>query len=380
MKVRTALVGINGYAEVHLEHLKTLAEAGRIELTAAVILPHERTPENTAWFHSVGCGIYDSLDEMFKRCPHKPDLVCLPVGIPAHEPLTVCCLAHGANVLVEKPAAGSLAAVDRMRRAEADSGGCFAAVGFQHIYARELQHIKRYLLSGRPGTLKSVAAMGIWPRNTAYYTRNGWAGKIKTASGDFILDSPVNNAFAHYLNLSLFLAGETFGQSAHPIRLEGQLYRARKDIEYFDTCGIQLRTESGGIVSAYFSHASDEVIHPLIRIECQNGSVRMDFGTGRWTISGAEGTLQEEGTLSMPQPDMFSDVVEKVSDRKTFTCGLDIAREHTFCTEWLYRHCTPEDVPSRLLTVQADDGQAVIRDLPKTFMDCFEKSGKLVLE
>ena len=220
MKVKTALVGINGYAQSHLNQLKQLVESGQIEFPAAVVLPRERTPENMAYFESIGCEVFDSLDEMFGRCARKPELVCLPTGISSHEPLTKCCLEHGANVLVEKPAAGSLEAVDRMRRAEAESG-CFVAVGFQHIYSREFRKIKKELVSGRLGALKSIAVMGIWPRADAYYSRNNWTGRIRTASGEQVLDSPANNAFAHYLNLPLFFAGETFECSAHPVTVEG---------------------------------------------------------------------------------------------------------------------------------------------------------------
>lgn len=377
MKVKTALVGINGYAQVHLNQLKPLVESGKIELSAAVILPRERTPENMAYFRSVGCEVFDSLDEMFGRCARKPELVCLPTGISSHEPLTECCLAHGANVLVEKPAAGSLEAVDRMRRAETESG-CFVAVGFQHIYSREFRKIKKDLVSGRLGALKSIAVMGIWPRPDAYYSRNNWAGRIKTDSGEQVLDSPANNAFAHYLNLPLFFAGETFECSAHPVKVEGQLYRARKSIEYFDTCGIQLKTARGAAICACFSHASNENRNPVIHIQCEKGSVRIDFNAGRWGMYDCTGAVTEEGEISMPHPDMFRDVLAKVSDRSVFTCTLDIAREHTFCIEELHKHFIPQDVPEHLLSVEAENGQVVIRGLEHTFNECFETGGKLV--
>ncbi len=377
MKVRTALVGINGYAQVHLNQLKPLAESGGIELSAAVVLPRERTPENMAYFESAGCEVFDSLDEMFGHCARKPELVCLPTGISSHEPLTKCCLEHGANVLVEKPAAGSLEAVDRMRRAEAESD-CFVAVGFQHIHSREFRKIKKDLLSGRLGRLKAIAVMGIWPRADAYYSRNNWAGRIRTASGEQVLDSPANNAFAHYLNLPLFFAGETFERSAHPVWIEGQLYRARKSIEYFDTCGIRLKTAGGTAVCAYFSHASNTVRNPVIRIQCEAGSVLIDFNTGRWGMSDGAGAVLDEGEISVPHPDMFRDVLAKVSDRSVFTCTLDIAREHTFCIEELHRHCIPQDVPEHLLSVEAENGQVVIRGLEHTFDECFESGGKLV--
>ncbi len=380
MKVRTALVGINGYAGVHLQHLKNMEKDGRVEMTAAVILPHERTPENTAWFQSVGCGIYDSLDDMFRQSPEKPQLVCLPIGIPSHEPLTVKCLENGANVLLEKPAAGSLEAVDHMRRAEAESNGCFVALGFQHVYSRDIQRIKRILLSEELGKLESVSVMGIWPRGKIYYTRNAWAGKIRTPAGDIVLDSPINNAFAHYLNVSLFLAGDTFEKSAHPDELEGQLYRARTDIEYFDTCGLQAKTTNGVALRACFSHASDITVHPLLALKCKNGTLRIDFGNSRWNITGNDGSIQKDELMTSLHADMFSDIVSKVSDRSVFSCSLDIAREHTFCIEWLYRNCIQKDVSPSLVEYRKDMEQTVIRDLPRLFREYHENSGPLVLE
>ena len=150
MKPKTALVGINGYAQAHLRCLQLLVESAEIELSAAVILPKEQTSENLGYFKSIGCRVFDSVDDMFLHAGKLLDLVCLPVGISSHEPLTKCCLSHGVNVLVEKPAASSIAAVDRMIAAEVQSG-CFVAVGYQHIYSRTFQKIKRDLLAGRFG-------------------------------------------------------------------------------------------------------------------------------------------------------------------------------------------------------------------------------------
>lgn len=220
--------------------------------------------------------------------------------------------------------------------------------------------------------------MGIWPRADAYYSRNNWTGRIRTASGEQVLDSPANNAFAHYLNLPLFFAGETFECSAHPVTVEGQLYRARKSIEYFDTCGIQLKTARGVAICAYFSHASNKTHNPVIRILCENGSARIDFNTGKWGMYDGAGVVLEEGEISMPHPDMFRDVLAKVSDRSVFTCTLDIAREHTFCIEELHKRSAVQDVPEHLLSVEAENGQVVIRGLEHAFNGCFETGGKLV--
>lgn len=377
MKINAALVGINGYARVHLNTLKGLMKSGEAALSAAVVLPRERTPEDMDYFRSLGCEVFDSVDDLLAKRADSLDLICLPTGIASHEPLTATCLAHGVNVLVEKPAAGSLAAVDRMRRAEAASS-CFVAVGFQHIYSREFQKIKKELAAGRYGKLKSIAVMGIWPRGDAYYARNNWAGKIRTAAGDLVLDSPANNAFAHYLNLPLFLAGRHFACSAHPIELDGQLYRARRSIEYFDTCAIRLRTEDGVVIRACFSHASNQTVQPGIRIQCTEALILIDFSDNTCRICDGNGALRETLEISSPHPDMFRDVAAKVSDRSVFTCTLDIAREHTWCMDELYRRFVPRDVPQNLISVEKESGQVVIRGLEESFRAFFETGAGLV--
>ena len=105
---------------------------------------------------------------------------------------------------------------------------------------------------------------------------------------------------------------------------------------------------------------------------------RIDFNAGKWGMYDCTGAVTEEGEISMPHPDMFRDVLAKVSDRSVFTCTLDIAREHTFCIEELHKHFIPQDVPEHLLSVEAENGQVVIRGLEHTFNECFETGGKLV--
>jgi len=45
-----------------------------------------------------------------------------------------------------------------------------------------------------------------WQRDENYYRRSGWAGKIKDKKGNWILDSPANNAMAHFLRRFLALS------------------------------------------------------------------------------------------------------------------------------------------------------------------------------
>lgn len=166
-KVRIGLIGVSGYGYNHFERIIRLVRLGVAEFSAAVVINPEEAAAQIGQLREFGTRIYSSADAMFVELRGKLDLVCIPTGIAFHEPLTVQALENGANVLVEKPAAGSVAAIRRMMEAEKKSGK-FVAVGFQHIYGREIQFLKQYLLTGRIGRVESIVCKGLWPRADQY--------------------------------------------------------------------------------------------------------------------------------------------------------------------------------------------------------------------
>ena len=76
-----------------------------------------------------GIPIYASLRQMLAQAREGIDVVCLPLGIALHPPMTIAALEAGCHVVVEKPAAGSVQDVDAML-ATRDRSGRLCAVGF----------------------------------------------------------------------------------------------------------------------------------------------------------------------------------------------------------------------------------------------------------
>ena len=161
MKIRVAIIGISGYGLVHFEHIRKLADQGKVELAAAVVINPDQVQKQLEILKNYNTKIYASPQEMYADFSGKLDLVCIPTGIAFHEPMTIEALRNGASVLVEKPAAGSVADIEKMQKAEKEAKGKFVAVGFQHTYARELQFIKRYLLTGRLGAIRNITVKGL---------------------------------------------------------------------------------------------------------------------------------------------------------------------------------------------------------------------------
>lgn len=369
-KIKVALIGISGYGKVHFNQVKQLVECGLAEIAAAVVINPDQVQDELAVLRQMGTAVYSSTDAMFADFAGKLDLVCVPTGIAFHEPMTVQALSNGANVLVEKPAAGSSAAIRRMMEAEQRSGK-FVAVGFQHMYAREIQFIKHYLVTGRLGKVKKIVCKGLWPRADQYYGRNNWAGRIAAADGTPILDSPINNAFAHYLNIQLFLAGETFETSAHAVAVEGELYRARKTIETFDTCALRFTTKSGVLLQIMLTHTVARNGSPTIRVECENGTVYWKVDSS-WNICAADGSLLYSGVVEAPHRDMFMDMVRRISGEQAFRCSLSMALEHTHCIELMTGKLTPREL-NESVTCLEPNGQYVLDRVEEVFDEGYRR-------
>jgi len=79
-------------------------------------------------------------------------------------------------------------------------------VGFQDAYTQTTAKLKSRILAGEWGVIRSVRVIGAWPRPASYYQRNSWAGRIRVGES-WVLDSPISNGLAHFLNLALYLAG-----------------------------------------------------------------------------------------------------------------------------------------------------------------------------
>ncbi len=132
------------------------------------------------------------------------DVLTVPIGIHHHVPVSVTALQAGLHVYCEKPVAATVQDVDTLIDAQARPGRQ-VAVGYQHICSNAMQQLKQRVVSGRLGQLHTATMLCGWPRSKQYYSRNEWTGKLRIGR-DWILDSPANNAHAHYV-LNLLFAG-----------------------------------------------------------------------------------------------------------------------------------------------------------------------------
>jgi len=165
-----------------------------------------------------------------------------------------------------------------------------------------------------------------------------------------VRDSPLQNAFAHFLNLGLFLGGQSFGDWREAVAVDGRLYRAREGIETFDTCSLRFTLEGGMPLDLHLSHACAETLDPRVRIETEAG--RIEWGIG-WMRETRQGHETFRGDIPLPHADMFADAVAWTRAPETFMCSLDAAG-HALRAVEKAAELDILPVPARELRVEAD--------------------------
>jgi len=324
-----AIIGVSGFGATHYEDLLEYAAAGGVRLAAATIINQEEESKKCGELRRLGCEIFGDYRAMFGAWRGRLNLCVIPTGIHQHAPMTLAALEAGSHVLVEKPAAGSIQEVDAMIQAEKQTGK-FVAVGFQHIYLPEVRAMKQALLDGLIGEIRAIKCFGLWPRSDSYYTRNRWAGRLRIG-GNWVLDAPFNNGFAHFLNLMGFLAGTEIDGSATPERLQAELYRAR-EIESADTACLRVETETGVPLLLWLTHSCREEFGPVIEVRGSRGALTWsENGILHRTPSGEILPFRTASDHTAKRRHLFDAVLGRARGDGNFICGLPIARNQTLC-------------------------------------------------
>ena len=344
--VRFAVVGAGGFARTHLRAISHLEQEGTAELAAVVIRRPGHYAEQVSELQERGVRIHDSLDSLLSAggC----DIVCLPTGIHLHVPQTEACLRSGNHVVCEKPLAPRIQDADRMVSAAHDSDR-HVIIGYQAVFTHAIQTIKARILQGRIGRVSRICVKGGWPRDDAYYARNAWAGRLRDGE-EWVLDSPINNAFAHDVNNPLDLCGPSPHESATPASVQAELYHARK-IESPDTASLRILTTEGVEIVIALSHVTSETLDPSFVIHGENGTARSTPRGGATTITyhdGTEESFDNGGVNATPLP--FYNAVEAFHGQADVLCTPDNARAQTLCINGAHESCPSiADIPDALI-------------------------------
>jgi len=354
--LRFTVIGLGGYGLIHIEAVRWLASLGLGRLAGVVALEADRQarPEVARALQQDGVILYDSVKQFLKDGIEATDVLTVPIGIHAHVPVSSAALKAGLDVYCEKPVAATIQEVDALLETEKDTGNT-VAIGFQHIFSNSMRQIKKRIVDGRLGPVRHLELFCGWPRSLAYYSRNEWTGRLKLGK-DWILDSPANNANAHYVMNALYLSSPLAGIAAVPARIHAELYRGN-DIEGPDTVQMRIGCTEGAEIHIILTHANWYVNGPRMTMHCEHGTAYWQTDLGKTLIRYTSGRTEEFNNLVHEQWrfEGFRDLVEAIREGRPSLCPTRLARAHTLAINAMHESCTQVvAVPPEYLSDEED--------------------------
>jgi predicted dehydrogenase len=369
--VRIALVGVAGHGEVYLRELLDHPADSDFCIVGGIDPAAEKSGR-VADLRERGIPLFESL-EAFYDSGGDADLVMIVSPIHFHRSHTELALANGASVLCEKPLCVTIQDAHAMAAAEKAADG-FVAVGYQWSYSTAIQALKADVMSGALGRPIEARTLCCWPRPASYYGRNTWAGALKTRDDEWVLDSPINNATAHYLHNMFYVLGESRETSAVPREVTAELYRAN-DITNYDTGMLRTRTASGVDVLYLASHAVPATIGPLVHFRFENADV---YAGPVWEhhfyARFKDGRIKHYGTAEDGVPRKIWGCIDAVRSGDAPACGIAAAMSHTLCMNGAQESADGITVvpADQVEATNADDPVTTIRGLLPIAVQCFE--------
>lgn len=112
----------------------------------------------------------------------KPEIVSIATESGLHAEIALACLDAGANVIIEKPMAMSIADADKII-AKAKETGLKVATCHQNRFNIAVQEMRKAIETGRFGKLSHGSIHVRWNRNQDYYTQAPWRGTWEQDGG-----------------------------------------------------------------------------------------------------------------------------------------------------------------------------------------------------
>lgn len=368
------IVGVGGFGHTYFNGIIENQEKDKINIAGIV----EPFPENCACIEDIKkrkIPIYKSLEDFYSDSFAEYVVIASPIQFHCEQ---VCyALEKGSHVLCEKPICATVEDAKRMIEAR-DKSGKVLAIGYQWSFSDEIQQLKQDILSCVFGSPKRLKTIVLWPRGLKYYSRS-WAGKMKDASGRWVLDSIANNATAHYLHNMFFVTGKNMYSSSCPKEVQAELYRAN-NIENFDTVAARVLTEEDVemIFLASHAHTPDAGNRLKFCYEFTKGSIYFSNINDETSFEAHlnDGRVIHYNTPSINSYSKLYRFIEQVREGKPVSCSAEAAFSHTLCINAM-QESMPEitTFPNNLIkkgTLKSDDESIFVEGLLDVMTDCYD--------
>ena len=374
-KIRLVQIGAGGYGEFYMREY--LSGAHENITLAGVVDPFiDRCSVHDALL-AKGIPIFDDLETFYAE--HSAELAVIASPIQFHLQQTTVALENGSHVLCEKPLGATWQEVQQMIAAR-DAADRFVAIGYQASFSVPAQQFKADIMSGRFGAPKRLKTIVLSRRFNGYYERASWAGQLRTPGGDWVLDSPANNATAHSLHNSLYVIGPAVDHSATPATVSAELYRAN-DITNFDTVAARIVTTEGVEVLFYTSHAADGEgnIGPNFEFEFADATVQYEVDGSIVAHHNGE-VIETYGNLYKNDTRKLIAATDAVAGNRDIVCGPEAAGMHTLCINGM-QESMPDicEWPAELITIGNRDKEhseqyRQVTGLQQVLQECYDRN------
>ncbi len=371
--VSVLMVAIGGYG---FHYLKTLLEEGKTARCRLAGVIDPMAERSLLWpvVSHLEVPIYSSIED-FYRDGHQADLAVISSPIHWHVPQSIVALAHGSSVLCDKPLGATVQEVQELIQSR-DRSGCWVMVGYQWSYSAAILALKRDILGGLFGRPLRLSALCCWPRDRSYYNRNVWAGRLRDPeTGRWVLDSPANNAMAHYLHNLFFVLGPELHLSARPDSVRAEIYRIYP-IETFDTIMCRAITESGTELLFFASHVTERTIDPRFRFEFEDAVISYDENDGGILVVGRNGDRKSYGAPDeTPQFRKLHAAVEYIRGEGSIACGPEAAASQTLCVNGIHESASAVlSFPDGLIRREGTPERLYVSGLDEELLRCYREA------
>jgi predicted dehydrogenase len=373
MKLDILLVGIGGYGRNYLSCLldSPAQESFRI---AGVVDPYPARCERIAEVRRRNIGVYSTMAD-FYGAGGSADLTVIASPIQFHASQTCIALERGSHVLCEKPLCATVEQAHRMLAAR-DRAGKQVAIGYQWSFSNAIQQLKSDIMTGMFGRPLRMRTLALWPRDEAYYARNRWAGALRDSRGNWVLDSPANNALAHYLHNMFYVLGPAIDRSAVPTTLTAELYRAN-NIQNYDTVALRCATDIGAEILFLGSHAVDAKIGPIVEYQFEKGAVHYSAQNGENIVAVfVDGSKREYGSPAEPFDRKLWATIDAILTGQPAPCGIEASLSHTACVDGAQQSAMGiAQFPPSLIRVTGEPPERItcVEGLSETLRQCYEQ-------
>jgi predicted dehydrogenase len=372
------MVAIGGYG---FHYLKTLLEQLHPSRCHVVGVVDPMAKQSRLWpvVSLLGVPVRPTIEEFYGE-GNRADLAVISSPIHYHVPQSLVALERGTSVLCDKPIGATVQEAEELIRAR-DRSGRWVMIGYQWSFSSAILELKRDIMAGQFGRPIRLSTICCWPRDLSYYGRNDWAGRLRhEATGRWVLDSPANNAMAHYLHNLFFLLGPEMHLSAQPRSVQAEMYRANA-IESCDTAACRVITDQGTELLFYASHATERTIAPRFRLEFEQAVVAGGDNGGGIVAKFRGGQEKSYGSPDdTPQFHKLVAALDRARGTGPIVCGPEAAMSQTLAVNGMHDSVAGiPSLPESMLHREPSPERVYAAGLDEVLLGCY-RDGTLPAE